>query len=132
MDSTTHRPATPALLATAELVLRRPSELLARISAGDDALRALPLPLATLALGGFGLFGFLVGFSRDPLSGALAAPKLMAVGVGSLAICVPALHVYGRLLGNEGRALQSVCEALLALAVSGMTLLGLAPVWLAY
>src|SRR3712207_7865723 len=64
--------------------------------------RSTLFPYATLfrsALVGFGAFGFLLGFTRSPLAGLAAAPKLMLVGLGSLAVCLPALHVYGRLLG---------------------------------
>ncbi len=131
-------PSTPALpppsgiLRTAELLLRNPSAVLTQVQAGGPELRELPLRLALCALIGFGAFGFLLGFTRSPLAGLVAAPKLMLVGLGSLAVCLPALHVYGRLLGARVSALQAVCEALVALATSGLTLLGLCPVWLAF
>ncbi len=129
-------PALPSsssgILRTAELLLRNPSAVLAEVQAGGPALRELPLRLAVCALLGFGAFGFLLGFTRSPLAGLAAAPKLMLVGLGSLAVCLPALHVYGRLLGARGSALQAVCEALVALATTGLTLLGLCPLWLAF
>lgn len=119
-------------LRTAELLLRHPSAVLAQIQAGGPGLRDMPLRLTLCALAGFGVFGFLLGFTRSPLVGLTAAPKLMLVGLGSLAVCLPALHVYGRLLGARISALQAVCEALVALSTTGLTLLGLAPVWLAF
>jgi len=125
-------PASAGILRTAELLLRNPSAVLAEVQAGGPALRELPMPLAVCALVGFGAFGFLLGFTRSPLAGLAAAPKLMLVGLGSLAVCLPALHVYGRLLGARVSALQAVCEALVALATTGLTLLGLCPVWLAF
>jgi cytochrome bd-type quinol oxidase subunit 1 len=125
-------PASASILRTAELLLRNPVAVLAQVQAGGPELRELPLRLALCALAGFGLFGFLLGFTRSPLAGLAAAPKLMIVGLGSLAVCLPALHVYGRLLGARGSPLQSVCEALVALATTGLTLLGLCPVWLAF
>jgi hypothetical protein len=125
-------PASAGILRTAELLLRSPSALLAQVQAGGPELRELPLRLAVCALVGFGAFGFLLGFTRSPLAGLAAAPKLMLVSLGSLAVCLPALHVYGRLLGARISALQAVCEALVALATTGLTLLGLCPVWLAF
>jgi len=125
-------PASSGILRTAELLLRHPAAVLAEVQAGGPALRELPMRLAVCALVGFGAFGFLLGFTRSPLAGLAAAPKLMLVGLGSLAVCLPALHVYGRLLGARVRALQAVCEALVALATTGLTLLGLCPVWLAF
>jgi hypothetical protein len=125
-------PASSGILRTAELLLRNPSAVLAEVQAGGPELRELPLRLAVCALAGFGAFGFLLGFTRSPLAGLAAAPKLMLVGLGSLAVCLPALHVYGRLLGARISALQAVCEALVALATTGLTLLGLCPVWLAF
>lgn len=124
-------PSSP-LLRTAEALLRDPSAVLAQVQAGGPGLRELPLRLTLCALAGFGVFGFLLGFTRSPLAGLAAAPKLMLVGLGSLAVCLPALQVYGRLLGARISALQVVCEALVALATTGLTLLGLAPVWLAF
>lgn len=125
-------PPSASILRTAELLLRNPSAVLAQVQAGGPELRELPLRLTVCALAGFGVFGFLLGFTRSPLAGLAAAPKLMLVGLGSLAVCLPALHVYGRLLGARISALQAVCEALVALATTGLTLLGLAPVWLAF
>jgi hypothetical protein len=125
-------PASASVLRTAELLLRNPSAVLAQVQAGGPELRELPLRLTLCALAGFGVFGFLLGFTRSPLAGLVAAPKLMLVGLGSLGVCLPALHVYGRLLGARISALQAVCEALVALATTGLTLLGLAPVWLAF
>ncbi|MDY7231360.1 hypothetical protein [Hyalangium rubrum] len=125
-------PASASILRTAELLLRNPSAVLAQVQAGGPELRELPLRLAVCALIGFGAFGFLLGLTRSPLAGLAAAPKLMLVGLGSLAVCLPALHVYGRLLGGRGSALQAVCEALVALSTTGLTLLGLCPVWLAF
>ncbi|HEX8703966.1 MAG TPA: hypothetical protein VF815_34360 [Myxococcaceae bacterium] len=125
-------PASSSILRTAELLLRHPSAVLAEVQAGGPELRELPLRLAVCALAGFGAFGFLLGFTRSPLAGLASAPKLMLVGLGSLAVCLPALHVYGRLLGARVSALQAVCEALVALATTGLTLLGLCPVWLAF
>lgn len=124
--------ASDSILRTAELLLRNPSAVLTQIQAGGPELREMPLRLTLCALAGFGTFGFLLGFTRSPLAGLAAAPKLMLVGLGSLAVCLPALHVYGRLLGARISALQAVCEALVALATTGLTLLGLAPVWLAF
>lgn len=125
---------TPAvqLLRTAEALLRNPASVLAEVHAGGPSLKELPLRLSVVALAGFGAFGFLLGFTRSPLSGLVAAPKLMLVGLGSLAVCLPALYVYGRLLGARGTPLQAVCEALVALGTTGLTLLGLCPVWLAF
>lgn len=119
-------------LRTAEALLRDPSSVMAEVQAGGPELREMPLRLSLVALAGFGAFGFLMGLTRSPLLGLLAAPKLMLVGLGSLAVCLPALHVYGKLLGARGTPLQSVCEALVALATTGLTLLGLCPVWLAF
>lgn len=118
------------ILKTAELLLRNPAKLIARIRAGGTDLRELPLQLTLIAVCGFASFGFLLGFSNSVLAGALAAPKLVLVGLGSLALCIPALFVYGRLLGNDASPFVVVCEALCALATTGMTLLGLCPVWL--
>ncbi|MDC0712222.1 hypothetical protein POL68_27390 [Stigmatella sp. ncwal1] len=129
-SSITFAPA--GMLRTAELLLRNPSAVLAQVQAGGPELRELPLRLALCALAGFGAFGFLLGFTRSPLAGLAAAPKLMLVGLGSLAVCLPALHVYGRLLGARLNALQAVCEALVALGTTGLTLLGLCPVWLVF
>jgi hypothetical protein len=120
------------MLRTAELLLRNPSAVLSEVQAGGPGLRELPLRLAVCALVGFGAFGFLLGFTRSPLAGLAAAPKLMLVGLGSLAVCLPALHVYGRLLGARLSPLQAVCEALVALGTTGLTLLGLCPVWLVF
>jgi hypothetical protein len=125
-------PPSASILRTAELLLRNPSAVLAQVQAGGPELRELPLRLTVCALAGFGVFGFLLGFTRSPLVGLAAAPKLMLVGLGSLAVCLPALHVYGRMLGARISALQAVCEALVVLATTGLTLLGLAPVWLAF
>jgi hypothetical protein len=119
-------------LPTAEQLLRSPSTLMARIHGGREDLRPLPAQLAAISVIGFAAFGFLLGLTHSPLSGLLAAPKLVLVGLGSLAVCLPAFHVYGRLLGNDGTPLQVVCEALAALAATGLTLLALCPVWLAF
>ena len=124
-------PRPSSLLHTAELLLRNPPALIARIREGDS-LKDLPLQLTLIAVGGFASFGFLLGLTHSPVAGLISAPKLVAVGLGSLAVCLPSLHVYGRLLGNPSGILQVACEALTALATTGMTLLALCPVWLAY
>jgi hypothetical protein len=120
----------PRLAETTETLLKSPGKLVASISQGKD-LRGLPLQLCLLAVVGFGSFGFVLGLTHSPLQGLLAAPKLALVGLGSLAICFPALHVYGRVMGNPSSPQQSVCEALAALALGGLTLMALSPVWLA-
>lgn len=116
---------------TLDVLVRSPRALMDRVRAGHD-LQHLPLHLALVAIGGFAAFGFLLGLSRSVLWGTLAAPKLVLVALGSVAVCLPALHVYGRLLGNTGSALQQVCEALVALATTGLTLVALCPVWLVF
>jgi hypothetical protein len=117
---------------TAETLLKYPSRLVARIEAGGERIRDLPVQLTLLAIFGFGAFGLVLGLTHSALAALLAAPKLVLVGLGSLAVCLPALYVYGRLLGNESTILQVVCEALTALATTGLTLVALCPAWLAF
>ena len=90
------------LLTTVDLLLRRPLTLLERIREDGDDLRELPLHLTVIAVAGFAVFGFLLGLTHSPLWGLVAAPKLVLVGLGTAALCLPALYVYGRLLGNDG------------------------------
>lgn len=120
-----------SFISTVDAVLRNPSALMERIRGGRD-LRELPLQLTAIAALGFAAFGFLLGASHAPLWGLLAAPKLVLVGLGSIAVCLPALHVFGRLMGNESSPLQLVCELLVALATTGLTLVALCPVWIAF
>lgn len=120
------------LMALAEALLRNPGSVVERLDLRSPERRRMALPLVALALVGFAAFGFVLGLTRDALTGLLSAPKLVLVGVGSLAISVPALHVYGRLLGSGSDALQSAGEALVALATTGLWLLGLCPVWLVF
>lgn len=122
----------PGLLHTAELLLRTPEKLLEQVHAGGAATRELPARLILLAAIGFGAYGFIVGLAHSPLQGLLAAPKLVFVALGSLVVCLPALHVYGRLLGSEARLDEAVGEALTAIATAGMTLLALCPVLLVF
>ena len=114
-----------------DVLIRSPHVLVERIRRGDQ-IDDLPLQLSAIALTGFATFGFLLGLTHSPLWGALAATKLMVVALGSVAVCLPALHVYGRLLGNAATLRQQVCEALVALAVTGLTLIALCPVWLVF
>lgn len=116
---------------TLDLLVRNPRSLLDRIRSSRD-VDELPLQLTVVAVTGFAAFGFLFGLTRSPLWGAIAAPKLVLVALGSVAVCLPALHVYGRLLGNAATLRQQVCEALVALASSGVTLVALCPVWLVF
>jgi hypothetical protein len=116
---------------TTDTLLRAPSRLLERISA-NDRLEELPLQLVLVASAGFAVFGFVLGLSRALVPGLVSSVKLGLVGLGALAICIPALHVYGRVLGSGASPLQTVCEALTALATSGMTLLALTPAWLVF
>jgi len=119
-------------LRTAELLLRNPRMLLSRIHEGGEAARELPMQLVLLAGLGFACYGLILGLAHSPLMGLLAGPKLVFVGLGSLAICLPALHVFGKLLGNRARLSQGVGESLTAVATTGMTLLALCPVLLAF
>lgn len=122
--------ATPrGLLHTAETLLRQPEKLLARM---PEASRQLTPQLVLLAALGFGAYGFVVGLARSPLMGVLAAPKLVFVALGSLAVCLPALHVWGRLLGSRARLPEAIGEALTAIATAGMTLLALCPLLLVF
>lgn len=122
---------TPTFLDTLDVLVRNPRALLERVRGGHD-LKQLPLHLSLIAIAGFVGFGFLLGLSRSVLWGALAAPKLVIVALGSVAVCLPALYVYGKLLGNVASPLQQVCEALVALATMGLTLIALCPVWLVF
>lgn len=124
--------ASPRLLQTAELLLRSPEQLLERVHQGGPITRELPARLVLLSAVGFGAFGFIVGLARSPLMGVLAAPKLVFVALGSLVVCLPALHVYGRLLGSRARLDEAIGEALTAIATAGMTLLALCPVLLVF
>jgi hypothetical protein len=128
----TNRTSAPRLLQTAELLLRSPAKLLERIHEGGEITRELPVQLVLLSAVGFGAYGFVVGLARSPLMGALAAPKLIFVALGSLVICLPALHVYGRLLGSRAGLREAIGEALTAIATAGMTLLALCPVLLVF
>ncbi|HEY3445369.1 MAG TPA: hypothetical protein VGK67_03350 [Myxococcales bacterium] len=133
MDAlTSQAPKAPGLLQTAELLLRTPDKLLDQVHEGGAATRELPARLILLSAIGFGAYGFIVGLARSPLQGLLAAPKLVFVALGSLVICLPALHVYGRLLGSKARLDEAVGEALTAIATAGMTLLALCPVLLVF
>jgi hypothetical protein len=117
---------------TAEVLLKHPSRLIASIDSGGERIRELPLQLTILAVIGFASFGLVLGLTHSAQVALVASPKLVLVGLGSLAVCLPALYVYGRLLGNDSTLLQVVCEALTALATTGLTLVALCPVWLAY
>ncbi|MGC4121645.1 MAG: hypothetical protein QM765_45115 [Myxococcales bacterium] len=137
MNASTHTaPAptakSPGLLQTAELLLRSPDQLLDKVHQGGAATRDLPARLILLSAIGFGAYGFIVGLAHSPLQGLLAAPKLVFVALGSLVICLPALHVYGRLLGSKARLDEAIGEALTAIATAGMTLLALCPVLLVF
>ncbi len=121
-----------SLLSTADLLLRRPLTLLEHIREDRADLRELPVHLTVIAVVGFSVFGFLLGLTHSPLWGLVAAPKLVMVGLGTAALCLPALYVYGRLLGNAGTPLQVVCELLVALGTTGLSLLALSPVWLVF
>jgi hypothetical protein len=121
-----------SFLETAESLLREPEDLLERLNAEPEHQATLLLQLVLITALGFGAFGFVLGLDRSVWMALLAAPKLVFVGLGSLAICLPALHVYGRLLGSRSTALQTAGEGLTAMAVTGLTLLALCPVLLAF
>lgn len=120
-----------SLFETTDTLLRAPERLLARVAEGDR-VEALPAQLVLIALSGFGLFGFVLGMTRSLLPGVVSSVKLGFVGLGALAVCIPALHVYGRILGSNASPQQTVCEALTALATTGMTLVAMTPVWLVF
>ncbi|MGI5863917.1 MAG: hypothetical protein ACOX6T_17935 [Myxococcales bacterium] len=119
------------LFETTDTLLRAPERLLARVAEGDR-VEALPAQLVLIALSGFGLFGFVLGMTRSLLPGVVSSVKLGFVGLGALAVCIPALHVYGRILGSKASPQQTVCEALTALATTGMTLVAMTPIWLVF
>ncbi len=124
--------AAPRITQTVEMLLRNPRSLLAMIREGADDGRELTLQLIVLSALGFGAFGFVVGLTHSAWMGLLAAPKLIFVGLGSFVVCLPALYVYGRFLGNRSSVQAVVGEALTAIATAGMTLLALCPVLLVY
>jgi hypothetical protein len=117
---------------TLDLLLRNPSALLVRIHQGSD-VRDLPLHLTLIAAAGLGAFGLMLGLSRSILWGLVAAPKLVLVALGTVALCLPALYVCGRVVtGSDSRPLEVVCEVLVAMASAALTLFALCPVWLVF
>ncbi|HCF59124.1 MAG TPA: hypothetical protein DFS52_14170 [Myxococcales bacterium] len=120
-----------SLFETTDTLLRAPARLLTRVAEGDR-VEELPAQLVLIALSGLGLFGFVLGMTRSLLPGVVSSVKLGFVGLGALAVCIPALHVYGRVLGNDASPQQTVCEALVALATTGMTLVAMTPIWLVF
>ena len=116
---------------TVDLLLRNPSGVLTRVHRGSD-VRDLPLQLTLISAAGLGAFGLMFGLSRSMLWGLIAAPKLVLVALGTVALCLPALYVCGRLMGSNSSPIEVVCEVLVAMASAALTLIALCPVWLVF
>jgi hypothetical protein len=101
----------------------------------DNAWLDAPTPrkvssVAIAAIGGLALYGFTVGFWRDPLMGAFVAVKLPLL-VALTLICNGLLNgLLGLLLGTGLGFRQSLLALLTAFALAGIILGSLAPVTL--
>ena len=111
-----------------EALLRRPHALVARLS---DGKHGATWRFASMALGSFLLFGFVLGcFSKHEQ--LWAAPTKIAVGLlFSGVICFPSLYIFSTLAGARVSISQLAACLAGALALAGLLLLGFAPaVWI--
>lgn len=101
----------------------------------DDGWLDAPTParvihVAMVAIGGMALYGFTMGFWRDPLMGAYVAVKLPLL-VALTLVCNGLLNgLLGLLLGTGLGFRQSLLALLTAFALAGLILGSLAPVTL--
>jgi hypothetical protein len=108
-----------------ESLLKQPGRILHACAEGSIKAQALLLVITLFCLGSFGL---LLG----SFSGGVqwwAAPAKVTVGVAlSAAICMPSLYIFLALSGAEVRLSQVVTLLLAALGLTGLLLVGFAPV----
>ena len=101
----------------------------------DDGWLDAPTParvirVAIVAMAGMALYGFTMGFWRDPLMGAYVAVKLPLL-IALTLVCNGLLNgLLGLLLGTGLGFRQSLLALLTAFALAGLILGSLAPVTL--
>ena len=119
-------PPDTGLAGLADALLKRPRGLIERFDRGN--VSAIEWRLLGIALFGYVGYGVLVGSFSGGSQWWAGPLKVVAVGVGASAICLPSLYVFSA-LGMARVRLRHVVDLLLAqLALSSILLLGFLPV----
>lgn len=106
-------------------LLRRPGELFGQVNASPRGVGAAVVLLGATC---FLVYGLVVGsFSGGPQFYWVPL-KLLAISALAALICLPSLHILACLDGGQQTLGQSAAALLLALSLTGLLLLGFAPV----
>jgi hypothetical protein len=94
----------------------------------DVGVRRKLSALALYALGGGALYGVTMGLYHSPLQAAVAAVKVPALFLVTLAICLPTLHFVGLLFGSTIKLTHSLVILLAGVALTCILLGAFAPI----
>jgi len=118
------------LATTLDQLLRDRGALYARLSRGED-LASLARSLVVIAAVSAALFGAALGAYRGGVQIAYAAVKIPLVMLLTAAVCAPSWTALRRAFGAPSSLSRELVATLSALAMSGLVLVGLAPLVLA-
>ena len=109
-----------------DLLLRQPDALLERLEEHEGS--GLRTQLALLALGGYLVYGLVVGSFSGGAQWWAAPFKILLGTTLCGAICFPSLYIFITLSGAEARPVQVLGVLLGVLSLTGILLAGFAPV----
>ena len=110
--------------------LRNPDEFFRSIQRNED-VNAKAWTLSLVALFSFMVYGFMVGFAKEPLQAVSAAVKVPILFLSTMLFCLPALYFFSlALLGTPLKFMQVLAVVLSGISVTAFLLLGLAPITL--
>ncbi len=111
-------------------LLKSPHRLTATLAAGKDLVRSSAVLLVS-AIVCHAIFGAAMGMFQGPAVAAMDAVKVPLVAAGSLFLCFPSLYIFASVGGSPLSLSQTFMMGCSCLAMSGLLLVGLAPVaWL--
>jgi hypothetical protein len=116
---------------TVESVFREP-ELLCQETARAESLGSKALTLALQATAGGALYGLTMGMNHSIEQALVSAVKVPLLFLLTLAICLPALHFVGLLLGARVRLGQSLTLLLAGVSLTCTLLAAFTPISLLF
>lgn len=112
-------------------LLKAPAAVAEAIAGQRPKLAASALSLLVVGMACYAVFGVAVGLFAGWRVAAMDAVKAPLVALCSLAVCFPSLYVFACVSGSPLTLVQTFALGCSCLAMSGLLLIGLAPVaWL--
>lgn len=125
--TTVTRAPTAHPLLVIERILRNREDIWAQI-AGEHSLNALIGQMFASTVISLGLYGAVMGMSRNLLQALSSAMKLPVLFLLTLAICMPTLYLFNLVFGSRLTLRQSIAMVLVAITVTSMLTLAFAPI----